>query len=217
MSNATTEAPINVLLIDDHTLFRTGIRLLLQRHNDFLVVGEASDGVEGVKRAIQLRPHIILMDLHMPIMNGLEALHLILQDIPDAVVLMLTVSEDADDLAKALKAGASGYLLKNIDADELIKALHKAKSGESVVSSAMTSKLVQQFRRGEVAQNKVHLTPREQEILTSIARGGSNKEIARQFDITESTVKIHVQNILKKLELSSRVQAAIYALEHGLA
>ena len=217
MSNPTTEAPINVLLIDDHTLFRTGIRLLLQRHHEFLVVGEAADGVEGVKRAIQLRPHIILMDLHMPIMNGLEALHLILQDIPDAVVLMLTVSEDADDLAKALKAGASGYLLKNIDADELIKALHKAKNGESVVSSAMTSKLVQQFRRGEVAHNKVHLTPREQEVLTSIARGGSNKEIARQFDITESTVKIHVQNILKKLELSSRVQAAIYALEHGLA
>lgn len=217
MSNGTTEAPISVLLIDDHTLFRSGIRLLLQRHNEFLVVGEAADGVEGVKRAIQLRPHLILMDLHMPIMNGLEALHLILQDIPDAVVLMLTVSEDADDLAKALKAGASGYLLKNIDADELIQALHKAKNGESVVSSAMTSKLVQQFRRGEVAQNKVHLTPREQEILTSIARGGSNKEIARQFDITESTVKIHVQNILKKLALSSRVQAAIYALEHGLA
>ncbi|MDO9178284.1 MAG: response regulator transcription factor [Agitococcus sp.] len=217
MSNQTTDTPINVLLIDDHTLFRTGIRLLLQRHNEFLVVGEAADGVEGVKRAIQLRPHIILMDLHMPIMNGLEALHLILQDIPDAVVLMLTVSEDADDLAKALKAGASGYLLKNIDADELIKALHKAKNGESVVSAAMTSKLVQQFRRGEVPQNKVHLTPREQEVLTSIARGGSNKEIARQFDITESTVKIHVQNILKKLELSSRVQAAIYALEHGLA
>jgi two-component system nitrate/nitrite response regulator NarL len=217
MSNGTTDAPISVLLIDDHTLFRSGIRLLLQRHNEFLVVGEAADGVEGVKRAIQLRPHIILMDLHMPIMNGLEALHLILQDIPDAVVLMLTVSEDADDLAKALKAGASGYLLKNIDADELIKALHKAKNGESVVSTAMTSKLVQQFRRGEVAQNKVHLTPREQEVLTSIARGGSNKEIARQFDITESTVKIHVQNILKKLELSSRVQAAIYALEHGLA
>lgn len=217
MSNPTTETPISVLLIDDHTLFRSGIRLLLQRHNEFLVVGEAADGVEGVKRAIQLRPHLILMDLHMPIMNGLEALHLILQDIPDAVVLMLTVSEDADDLAKALKAGASGYLLKNIDADELIKALHKAQNGESVVSSAMTSKLVQQFRRGEVAQNKVHLTPREQEVLTSIARGGSNKEIARQFDITESTVKIHVQNILKKLELSSRVQAAIYALEHGLA
>ena len=140
-----------------------------------------------------------------------------MQDVPEAVVLMLTVSEDADDLSKALKAGASGYLLKNIDADELIKALHKAREGESVVSPAMTSKLVQQFRRGEVPNNKVHLTPREQEILTSIARGGSNKEIARQFDITESTVKIHVQNILKKLELSSRVQAAIYALEHGLA
>lgn len=217
MTQAQTTAPISVLLIDDHTLFRSGIRLLLQRHNEFLVVGEAADGVEGVKRAIQLRPNLILMDLYMPIMNGLEALHLILQDVPEAVVLMLTVSEDADDLSKALKAGASGYLLKNIDADELIKALHKAREGESVVSPAMTSKLVQQFRRGEVPNNKVHLTPREQEILTSIARGGSNKEIARQFDITESTVKIHVQNILKKLELSSRVQAAIYALEHGLA
>lgn len=217
MSTSAADSPISILLVDDHTLFRSGIRLLLQRHNEFQVVGEAADGVEAVKRAIQLRPQLILMDLHMPVMTGLEALQLILQDVPEAVVLMLTVSEDADDLGKALKAGASGYLLKNIDADELIKALHKARQGESVVSAAMTSKLVQQFRRGEPQGAKVHLTPREQEILTSIARGGSNKEIARQLDITESTVKIHVQNILKKLELSSRVQVAIYALEHGLA
>jgi two-component system nitrate/nitrite response regulator NarL len=217
MSTSAVDTPISILLVDDHTLFRSGIRLLLQRHNEFQVVGEAADGVEAVKRAIQLRPQLILMDLHMPVMTGLEALQLILQDMPEAVVLMLTVSEDADDLGKALKAGASGYLLKNIDADELIRALHKARQGESVVSAAMTSKLVQQFRRGESQSTKVHLTPREQEILTSIARGGSNKEIARQLDITESTVKIHVQNILKKLELSSRVQVAIYALEHGLA
>lgn len=217
MSTYAADSPISILLVDDHTLFRSGIRLLLQRHNEFQVVGEAADGVEAVKRAIQLRPQLILMDLHMPVMTGLEALQLILQDVPEAVVLMLTVSEDADDLGKALKAGASGYLLKNIDADELIKALHKARQGESVVSAAMTSKLVQQFRRGEPQGAKVHLTPREQEILSSIARGGSNKEIARQLDITESTVKIHVQNILKKLELSSRVQVAIYALEHGLA
>ena len=216
MSIFAGETPISVLLVDDHTLFRSGIRLLLQRHSEFQVVGEASDGVEAVKRAVQLRPQLILMDLHMPVMNGLEALQLILQDVPEAVILMLTVSEDAEDLSRALKAGASGYLLKNIEADELIKALHKARQGESVVSAAMTSKLVQQFRRGEPQGTKIHLTPREHEILAFIARGSSNKEIARQLDITESTVKIHVQNILKKLELSSRVQIAIYALEHGL-
>ncbi|HET8705523.1 MAG TPA: response regulator transcription factor [Pseudomonadales bacterium] len=210
----------NVLLIDDHTLFRTGIKLLLQRSGDFNVVGEAADGLEGVKRAKQLNPDVVLLDLHMPGINGLEALQLILQDHPGRIVLMLTVSEDADDLTQALKAGAHGYLLKNIEAEELISAIKRALAGEAVVSSAMTNKLVKQMRASTPSvasvQEKEKLTPRELEILAGLAKGESNKEIARRFDIAESTVKIHVQNILKKLELNSRVQAAIYALEHKL-
>lgn len=211
---------INVLLIDDHTLFRTGIKLLLQRSGEFNIVGEAADGLDGVKRAKQLNPDVVLLDLHMPGINGLEALQFILQDEPARVVLMLTVSEDADDLTNALRAGAHGYLLKNIDAEELVSSIKRAVAGEAVVSSAMTNKLVQQIRTvavpAEASLEKEKLTPRELEILAGLSKGESNKEIARRLDIAESTVKIHVQNILKKLGLNSRVQAAIYALEHKL-
>jgi len=210
----------NVLLIDDHTLFRTGVKLLLQRSGEFNVIGEAADGLDGVKRAKQLNPDIVLLDLHMPGINGLEALQLILQDQPDRIVLMLTVSEDADDLTNALRAGAHGYLLKNIEAEELISSLKRALAGEAVVSGAMTKQLVKQMRAvspvAAPVEEKEKLTPRELEVLAGLTKGESNKEIARRFDIAESTVKIHVQNILKKLELSSRVQAAIYALEHKL-
>lgn len=212
---------INVLLVDDHTLFRSGIRFLLQRHADFNIVGEAQDGVDGVKRAKQLQPDVTLLDLHMPGISGLEALQLMLQDRPDAVILMLTVSEDAEDLSAALQAGARGYLIKNIDADYLVRAIRRAANGEAVVAEAMTAKLVQQLKGGN--QPKVtppseldKLTPREKEILACLARGESNKVIARTLNVAESTVKIHVQNVLKKLNLSSRVQAAVFAVEHGM-
>ena len=213
--------PISVLLVDDHTLFRSGIRSLLQRHPEFNVVGEAADGVEGIKRAKQLAPQVVLLDLHMPGMSGLETLHLLLQDCPDSAIVMLTVSEDAQDLAAALKAGASGYLLKNIDTDYLTRAVRRAAAGETVVAEAMTSKLVAQLQAGtrptEPASEIDLLTPREREILDCLARGESNKVIARSLDLSESTVKIHVQNVLKKLNLSSRVQAAVFAVEHRRA
>ena len=212
---------INVLLIDDHTLFRSGIRFLLQRHADFNIVGEAADGVEGVKRAKQLQPDVILLDLHMPSMSGLETLQLILQDRPDAVVIMLTVSEDAEDLSAALQNGARGYLIKNIDADYLVRAIRRAAAGEAVVAEAMTAKLVAQLKGGNSAKVEPiseldKLTPREKDILACLARGESNKMIARTLSVAESTVKIHVQNVLKKLSLSSRVQAAVFAVEHGM-
>lgn len=214
----TTEQPISVLLIDDHTLFRSGIRSLLQRHPEFDVVGEAADGVEGIKRAKQLAPQVVLLDLNMPGMSGLETLQLLLQDCPDSAVVMLTVSEDAQDLAAALKAGASGYLLKNIDTEYLTRAVRRAAAGETVVAEAMTAKLVAQLQAGgratEPASDIDRLTPREKEILECLARGESNKVIARSLDLSESTVKIHVQNVLKKLNLSSRVQAAVFAVEH---
>lgn len=216
----TSATPITVLLVDDHTLFRSGIRSLLQRHPEFSVVGEAADGVEGIKRAQQLQPQVILLDLNMPGMSGVETLQLLLQDCPGSAVVMLTVSEDAEDLSVALKAGASGYLLKNIDTDYLTRAIRRAAAGETVVAEAMTAKLVAQLQGGAAAPAAVSeldkLTPREREILACLARGDSNKGIARKLDVAESTVKIHVQNVLKKLKLSSRVQAAVYAVEHGI-
>jgi two-component system nitrate/nitrite response regulator NarL len=210
--------PISVLLVDDHTLFRSGIRSLLQRHAEFAIVGEAADGVEGIKRAQQTRPDVVLLDLNMNGMSGVETLQLMKQDCPDAAILMLTVSEDADDLGAALRAGASGYLIKNIDADYLVRAIRRAAAGETVVAEAMTGKLVAQLQAGtqrdEPASELDKLTPREKDIIGCLARGESNKMIARTLDLAESTVKIHVQNVLKKLNLSSRVQAAVYAVEH---
>ncbi len=217
-----TSAPIRVLLIDDHTLFRSGVRALLARQADIDVVGEADNGHEGIKLATALRPDVVLLDLNMPGLSGVETLHLLLQDCAGLAVVMLTVSEDAHDLAQALRAGARGYLLKNINAEFLIQAIGRAAAGESVMSEAMTTKLMEQFRLGgspavALPSEGDRLTPREREILTFLARGDSNKEIARSLALAESTVKIHVQNILKKLNLSSRVQAAVFAVEHGLA
>lgn len=213
---------IRILLVDDHTLFRSGIRLLLQRHPDIDVVGEAVDGLDGVKRALQLRPDVVLMDLNMPGLSGLEAMQLIVQDLPETAVLMLSVSEEADDLTTALHNGARGYLLKNIEADYLVQSIKRAAAGEPVISESMTAKLVMQLRAGagnpaaSAAEPTDKLTARERATMVCIARGQSNKEIARSLEVAESTVKIHVQNLLKKLQLSSRVQIAVYAVEHGL-
>lgn len=212
---------LRILLVDDHALFRSGIRLLLQQEARFEIVGEAADGLDAVKRAQQLSPDVVLLDLNMPGLSGLEALQLIKQDRPQCTVLILTVSEEGDELAQALRGGANGYLLKNMDADALIQSIHKAAAGTPVIADGMTAKLVAQLQKpaahsGAPAAGIERLTPREREILQSLARGESNKEIARRFNLAESTVKIHVQNILKKLSLSSRVQAAVYAVEHGL-
>lgn len=219
----TTEKRIRVLLIDDHTLFRSGIKALLQRQPGFEVVGEAGDALEGVKRAKILQPDVVLLDIHMPGITGREAVSLVAEEAPQARILMLTVSEDIEDLLQALRAGAHGYLLKNIETDFLVNALRTAVDGESVMSPQMTSKLMksvsapQAAPAGPTVADKERLSPREREILGFLARGASNKEIARSLDLAESTVKIHVQNILKKLNLLSRVQAAVYAVEHGLA
>lgn len=213
--------PIRVLLVDDHALFRSGIRSLLQRHADFLVVGEAGDGVEGIKRCKQHKPDVVLLDLHMPGMSGVETLQLMQQDCQGISVIMLTVSEESDDLARAMRAGAQGYLIKNIETDYLLRAIRRAHAGEIVVAEALTGKLVAQMYGATQDAPPVSeidkLTPREKDILACLALGESNKFIARKLDLAESTVKIHVQNVLKKLKLSSRVQAAVFAVEHRLA
>jgi two-component system nitrate/nitrite response regulator NarL len=214
--------PIRILIVDDHTLFRSGIKLVLQRHEGFKVVGEAGDGLEGVKRAIQLKPDVVLLDLHMPGTGGLEALRLLKEDIPETQVVMLTVSEDAEDLLETLRAGARGYLLKNIDTEFLLESIQRAARGESVMSPQIAHKLADSLRAipkvnvAVAGVNPGKLSPREREIIVMLAHGASNKEIARVLNLSESTIKIHVQGILRKLNLAKRVQAAVYAVEHGL-
>lgn len=212
-----------VLLVDDHTLFRRGLRFLIENSEGFEIVGEATDGLEGVKMTQQLCPDVVLLDIDMPVMRGIEALPLMLNSQPQLTILMLTVSEDSRDLTEALRLGARGFLLKNIDTEFLLESIHRALAGENVLSPEMTTKLIDQLRTPangvKSSQSEIDeelLTPREREILYWIVQGASNKIIARELNITESTVKVHVQNILRKLDLSSRVQAAMYAIEHGL-
>jgi two-component system nitrate/nitrite response regulator NarL len=219
---------IRIVVVDDHTLFRRGLTALLSREPQFAVVGEAADAGEALRRVRELQPDLVLLDNHLPGANGVDALPGLIEAAPQARFLMLTVSEDEQDLAAALRAGAAGYLLKTIDGDDLSAAIIRAIAGQSVVAEEMTGKLVAAFRAaagtGGAARPEASvepgaadaLSPREQDILREVARGASNKEIARTLGIAETTVKIHVQHILRKLELSSRVQAAVWATEHGL-
>lgn len=218
---------IRVLVVDDHTLFRRGLVALLATESDLDVVGEAADAGEATRRAGELQPDVILLDNHLPGVTGIAALAGLKEAAPGARVLMLTVSEDEADLSAALRAGAQGYVLKTIDGDVLAQAIRRTARGESVVSPEMTGKLVQALRSitgsaapagaAAPADQLATLSPREREILEHIARGASNKAIARSLDIAETTVKIHVQHILRKLGLSSRVQAAVYLTGRGSA
>ena len=226
--NAEPAQKIRILVVDDHTLFRRGLTALLQRDPQFEVVGDAGDAGEAQRRAQALRPDLILLDNHLPGVNGVDALPALIEAVPGVRVLMLTVSEDERDLAAALRGGACGYLLKTIEGDALSVAIRRAMNGDSVVAEEMTGKLVAAYRDAAAPQavpapepaapasRLDALSPREQEILRGIARGQGNKEIARSLGIAETTVKIHVQHILRKLDVSSRVHAAVMAAEHGL-
>ncbi len=211
---------IRILIIDDHTLFRSGLKLLLKRQADFEVVADAADGIEGLKRARELKPDVVLLDLNMPGLSGLEVLQILFQDQPESAVIVLTVSEEGDELAEALRRGARGYLVKNIDAEALVSSIRRVVAGEPIIDPGMTAKLVAHFRneqpsaRAQPTRNA--LTAREIQVARLLAKGASNKVVARELDVAESTVKIHVQNVLKKLNLNSRVQIAVYVVEHGL-
>ena len=219
---------IRILVVDDHTLFRRGLTALLQRDPQFDIVGDAGDASHAQRRAQVLQPDLILLDNHLPGVNGVDALPALIEAAPQARILMLTVSEDEQDLAAALRGGACGYLLKTIEGDVLSAAIRRAMRGESVVAEEMTGKLVAAFRQAAVngpdlAAKPVaapvglaSLSPRESDILRGIAQGQANKEIARSLGIAETTVKIHVQHILRKLDVSSRVHAAVIAVENGL-
>ena len=214
--------PIRLFLIDDHTLLRRGLVALLSQHADLCVVGEAGDAGQALRQLPQLQPDVILLDNHLPGVRGIDAIAGLREASPASRVVMLTVSEDSDDLATALRHGAQGYLLKTIVGELLADAGRRPALGEPVVSPEMMGKLVAAFQsqgapepaplppEPETAPPSP-LSPREEDVLREIARGASNKEIARTLDIAETTVKIHVQHILRKLGLSSRVQAAVYA------
>jgi two-component system nitrate/nitrite response regulator NarL len=219
---------IRILVVDDHTLFRRGLTALLQRDPQFEIVGDAGDASHAQRRAQVLQPDLILLDNHLPGVNGVDALPALIEAAPQARILMLTVSEDEQDLAAALRGGACGYLLKTIEGDALSAAIRRAMRGESVVAEEMTGKLVAAFRQAAVngldlavkpvaaPVGLASLSPRESDILRGIAQGQANKEIARSLGIAETTVKIHVQHILRKLDVSSRVHAAVIAVENGL-
>ena len=224
---------ISILVVDDHTLFRRGLIALLEQYPGLQVVGEAGDAAQALRLAPVLQPDIILLDNHLPGVAGIDAVQDLRKLAPRARVLMLTVSEDEQDLAMALRNGAQGYLLKTIDGDLLAQAIQRAACGEPVVSPELMGKLVAAFQSqgapvpvlpssaeppaqdALAPEGSAPLSPREEEVLREIARGASNKEIARTLDIAETTVKIHVQHILRKLGLSSRVQAAVYASDRG--
>lgn len=218
--------PVRILVVDDHTLFRRGLTALLASDQRLRVIGDAADAGQAQLKAQELQPDLILLDNHLPGVNGVDALPALLEAAPKAKILMLTVSEDEQDLARALRGGASGYLLKTMEGDDLIASILRAIKGESVIATEMTSKLVAAYR-GAAQSNPIvanhvvdasmaSLSPRELDILRGIARGASNKEIARVHGIAETTVKIHVQHVLRKLNVSSRVHAAVIATEHGL-
>lgn len=205
---------IRLLVIDDHTLFRRGLVALLASDTTLQVAGQAGDAGEAVRLAKALQPDVILLDNHLPGVTGIQALPGLREAAPQARVLMLTVSEDSEDLQAALRAGAQGYLLKTVEGEQLVDAIHRCMRGEAAISPEMTGKLVAALQNPAPAaapEAASQLSPREQEVLEQIALGASNKEIARTLDIAETTVKIHVQHILRKLGLSSRVQAAVYA------
>lgn len=216
-------SPIRILVVDDHNLFRRGLIALLSQNAGLQVVGEAGDASEAQRHAAELQPDVILLDNHLPGARGVDALPGLRELAPNSRILLLTVSEDENDLASALKHGAHGYLLKTTEGDELFAAIERCLQGESVLSPAMTAKLVSAFKTSTrevpvTSPDEIDaLSPREKDVLRELARGSSNKEIARTLSIAETTVKIHVQGILRKLNLSSRVQAAVFASERGLA
>lgn len=214
---------IRILLVDDHTLFRSGLKALLSRQPDFEIVGEASDGLEGVKLAEQLKPDLVLLDLDMPVMSGTEALAQMLASNRELPVVMLTVSEDAEDLKEAFVLGARGYLVKNIDAEYLVNSVRQVVAGESVMSPEMTSKFVNGIRAKHLSlmpevrpETVKSLTERERQILGCLAQGASNREMANLLNMSESTVKAHLQRIMRRFDFSSRVQAAVFAAEHHM-
>jgi two-component system NarL family response regulator len=211
---------IRVLICDDHALFRRGLVMVLESEEGIEVVAEAEDGEDAVVKAEETAPDVILMDVRMPKMSGIEATRAIADVVPTTKILMLTVSDEEEDLYEAVKAGATGYLLKEISIEEVANAIRAVTTGQSLISPSMASKLLSEFNNlAKQAQQKVlapKLTDRELQVLKLVAQGLSNREVAEQLFISENTVKNHVRNILEKLHLHSRMEAVVYAVREKL-
>ncbi|ABD10149.1 DNA-binding response regulator [Frankia sp. CcI156] len=214
--------PIRVLIVDDHALFRRGLEMVLGQEVDIEVVGEAADGAEAVTMAKEMAPDIVLMDVRMPRRGGIDATSAIKEAVPSAKIVMLTISDEEADLYDAIKAGAMGYLLKEISIDEVAADIRAVYGGQSLISPSMASKLLSEF--AAMIKNKddrpqlptPRLTDREMEVLRLVAKGMNNRDIAKQLYISENTVKNHIRNILEKLQLHSRMEAVVYAVREKL-
>lgn len=210
---------MRILLADDHALFRDGLASLLRAWG-MQVVGEASDGLEAVQKARLLQPDLIIMDINMPRCNGLEATRRIMAEMPQLKVVMLTVSDDSDDLFEAIKSGAQGYMLKDLSSEQFSEMLQRVASGEVALSPALATRIWKEFsmekakKRAETGEEP--LTEREVEVLQLIAQGKSNKQIANHLYISENTVNYHMKNILAKLQLKNRAQVVAYAYREGI-
>jgi DNA-binding NarL/FixJ family response regulator len=209
---------LRVLLVDDDVLMRAGLRAILSTDAGLEVVGEAPDGAAAAGRTLALRPDVVLMDVRMPVLDGIEATRRVLAAAPDAKVVVLTTFEQDDYIFGALEAGASGFLLKRTRPEELIAAVHAVAAGDCLLSPSVTRRVTEHMARPPRPDGRLdELTPREREVLALVARGLSNAEIAAEFVVGESTVKTHVKHILRKLGARDRVQAVIAAYEAGLA
>lgn len=215
---------VKVLIVDDHALFRRGIAAVLATNGEIEIVAEASDGFEAIEKTKSFKPDVVLMDLNMPECSGLEAIQALQTNMPGVNVLVLTVSETESDLFAAMKFGARGYLLKKTEPEELLHAIFHIARGGVIVSPLMATKLLTEFRgltagveRAVTIEETSDLSPREGEVLQQVALGATNREIADSLFISENTVKTHLRNIMEKLHLANRSQAAAYAVRKGLA
>jgi two-component system NarL family response regulator len=216
--------PIRVLIVDDHALFRRGLQMVLAEEADIEVVGEASDGAEAVEKAGQALPDVVLMDIRMPRSSGIEACRAMKELSPSAKIVMLTISDEEEDLFEAIRAGAMGYLLKDIPYDEVADVVRAVHGGQSLINPSMAAKLLAEFaamatRDGSEPAEQVpapRLTDREIEVLKLVARGMNNRDIAKELFISENTVKNHVRNILEKLQIHSRMEAVMIAVRENL-
>jgi two-component system NarL family response regulator len=219
--HALSDDTIRVLIADDHALFRRGLNMVLEEEDDIEVVAEAANGNDVVELAKELTPDVVVMDVRMPQLDGISATRAVLEAVPAAAVIMLTVSDDEADLFEAMKAGAAGYLLKEISIEEVGDAVRSVTRGERLVTPSLATKLISEFatisrRASDRRLDAPQLTNRELQVLRHVAEGQSNREIAGRLGISENTVKNHVRNILEKLRLHSRMEAVLYAMRENL-
>ncbi|HSH46974.1 MAG TPA: two-component system response regulator NarL [Halomonas sp.] len=219
VSDTMPDTAATILIIDDHPLLRRGVAQLLELEDDLMLVGEAGRSEEGIRLAQELDPDLILLDLNMPGMDGIATLKRLREHDFAGRIVMFTVSNHEEDVVAALRAGADGYLLKDMDPDDMVRQLRQAALGRMAISDSLTALLAEALRsqRSQPSEPDIHsLTQREREILIELSAGLSNKMIARKLDITEGTVKVHVKHLLRKLNLRSRVEAAVWAVQAGI-